>query len=34
LFKQGNQRLNFFTNLKQLKNKKNAMSLDKVKSTF
>lgn len=34
LFKQANHRTNFLTNLKQLKNKKNAMSLEKVKSTF
>lgn len=34
LFKQVNHRTNFLTNLKQLKNKKNAMSLEKVKSTF
>lgn len=30
----GNQRQNFLTSLKHLKNKKNAMTLDKIKSTF
>lgn len=30
----GNQRQTFLTNLKHLQNKKNAMTLDKIKSTF
>ena len=30
----GNQRQNFFNNLKNMKNKRNAMSIENVKSTF